>query len=88
MCQAGGFRRIVLAAGAHGDLRLEPGRLVVLRQVNLQAVVQIVNLDGHRVFRTWLVDSFLKPASAEICVARITTGMATHKLEMRFESMV
>ena len=56
--QAGGFGRVVLAAGAHGDLRLEPRRLVVLRQVNPQAVVHLVNLDGHRVLRIRWVDSF------------------------------
>ena len=56
MCQAGGHGRVLFAAGAHGDLRLEPRRLVVFRQINRQAVVQLINLHGHRVFRIRLVD--------------------------------
>ena len=56
--EAGGLGGVLFAAGAHGDLRLEPRCLVVLRQINRQAVFQLVNLHRHRVPGIWLTDPF------------------------------
>jgi len=47
--QAGVVGGVVLVAGADDDLRIEPWRFVVLREINGQAVVQLVDTDARGV---------------------------------------
>ena len=39
------FSRVVFAPSAHGNLRIEPGLFVVLRQINGKAIVENVDVD-------------------------------------------
>ena len=65
VCNAGCFGRIVLAAGPHGYLSIEPGFLMVLRQRNGQAVVESVDVDLHRIVRFRFVNQLETGANGQ-----------------------
>ena len=56
--QAGGGRRVVLRAGAHGQIGLDARGILVVRQVNRQAVIELIDADAQRVAGHRLVAVF------------------------------